>query len=231
MDAGSWKRVFAGLRLIASIVAAMTVAGVPTNAQDPPGGSLRLTVKVQSIQITGESQPSLRWVVVDLNSVQVDVQDPELKSAIVASLQEMSRENHPWVARGTAWNFFGKLSTLVSSKVSGTFELSPPSDVLKPATELNKESNAPWIISYAPALIRSFAIVVSTAEAQKPGANPTKQTKTLADAAAVFATGNLTDVESKIPVTVSYASSDLTSGPQESPDAAKQAIETSLLKI
>lgn len=234
MDAGSWKRVFAAQRLIVLIVlivAAATVTSIPIHAQDSSAGSLRLTVKVQSIQITGESQPSLRWIVVDLNSVQVDVQDTDLQSAIVASLQEMGRENHPWVARGTVWNFFGKLSTLVSSKVSGAFELSPPSDVLKPATELNKESNAPWTISYAPALIRSFAIVVATAEAQKPGASVIKQTKTLADAAAVFATGSLTDVETRIPVTISYASSDLTPGPKELPDAAKKAVETSLFRI
>jgi len=231
MDAGSWKRVSAALRLTVLIVAALTVTTVPIHAQDSSSGSLRMTVKVQSVQAPGETQASLRWVVVDLNGVQIDVQDAELLSAIAASLQEMNRENHPWVARGTAWNFFGKLSTLVSSKVSGTFELSPPSDVLKPATELNKESNAPWVISYAPAVIHSFAIVVTTAEAQKPGASAIKQTKTLADAAAVFATGSLTDLETRIPVTISYAASDLTAGPQESPDAAKQAVETSLLKI
>src|ERR1043166_4649050 len=138
MDAGSWKRVSAALRLTVLIVASLTVTTVPIHAQDSSSGSLRMTVKVQSVQAPGETQASLRWVVVDLNSVQIDVQDAELQSAIAASLQEMNRENHPWIARGTAWNFFGKLSTLVSSKVSGTFELLPPSDVLKPATELNK---------------------------------------------------------------------------------------------
>lgn len=143
----------------------------------------------------------------------------------------MAAENHPWVARGTAWNFFGQIAQRVSNKVSGTFSISPPSAVLKPATPENTEVNDPWKITYVPEVIRSLQIVIATAEAQKAGPAALKEIKTIGDAASAFGIGTVTDEEKQIPVTLEYAAGDLTPSGNETDSDTKQAVENELLKV
>ena len=143
----------------------------------------------------------------------------------------MAAENHPWVARGTAWNFFGQIVQRVSSKISGTFSIAPPSAVLKPATPENTEVSDLWKITYVPEVIRSLQVLVATADAQKAESTASKELKTMADAAAAFDIGTLTDEEKKIPVTLEYATSDLTPAGTETSADAKRAVESELLKV
>jgi hypothetical protein len=210
---------------------AFFIAARSTDAQNPNQDFLRLRARAQSIQVPGDTLPAPRWVIINPASAEVHVQDPDLRDAIVRSLQDMAAENHPWVARGTAWNFFGQIVQRVSSKVSGSFNIAPPSAVLKPATPENSEVNDLWKITYLPEVIRSLQVVVATAEAQKNAAAASKETKSMADAAAAFGIGNLTEQEKQIPLTIEYATGDLSAKVGESPDAVKSAVEKELLKI
>lgn len=214
------------------VMASALLVAVPSiKSQNTNQDFLRVRAKAQSIQVPGDTQPKTRWVVLDLANAEVHVQDPDLRDAIVQSLQKMAVEDHPWVARGTAWNFFGQIVQRVSSKVSGNFEITPPSAVLKPATPANSEVNDLWKITYVPEVIRNLEIVIATAGAQKAESTASKDFKTMADVAAAFGIGNLTEQEKKIPVTIEYATSDLAAKAKESPDAVKAAVEKELLKV
>lgn len=213
-----------------AITSAILIVGSSIKAQNTSQDFLRVKVKAQSIQVPPDTQPRLQWVVVDLANAEVHVQDPDLREAIVQSIQEMTAENHPWIARGTAFNFFGKLVQNVSGKISGTFQIAPPSAVLKPATLENAEVNDIWKITYVAEVVRNLEIVIATAEARKAGATPSKTLKTMADAAA-FGIGNLTESEKKIPVTIEYAARDLTARTGESPDDVRVAVEKELMKV
>lgn len=210
---------------------ALFTAPLSTSAQNAAQDFIRVRARAQSIQVQGESQATVRWVVIDPANSEVHVQDPDLQAAIVSSLQDMAAIGHPWVARGTDWNFWGQLRERVKNKVTGTFDLAPASAVLKPATPEGTEVNDPWKITYAPATIRTLQVVVATAEAQKSEASAIKELKTLADASAVFAIGALSEDEKKIPVTIEYAASDLSATTGESADAVKDAVSKELLKI
>ena len=214
------------------IMASLLFIAVPlTNAQNTNQDFLRVRARAQSIQVPGDAQPMLRWVVIDPANAEIHVQDPDLAIAIKQSLQDMAAENHPWVARGTAWNFFGQITQRVSGKVTGTFTLSPPSSVLKPAAPENSEVDDLWKITYTAEVVSTLQVIVATAEAQKSESSAMKSSKTMSDAAAAFAIGNLTDQEKKIPVTVEYAASDLTAAPGESSEDVKQEVEHELLKV
>jgi hypothetical protein len=223
-------RRWIGLGGFLAMAIALFIFAPSTIAQNPNQDFLRVRARAQSIQVPPDTQPKLQWVVLDVNNVEVHVQDPDLEQAIRASLREMIDLKHPWVARGTDWNFFGKIGQLVSNKVSGTFTISPPSAVLKPATAENSENNDPWRITYVPAVIRSLQVVIATAEAQKAQATALTELKTMADAASAFGIGTLTDEDKKIPVTLKYATSDLTTTGSESSSDAKNAVEHELLK-
>jgi hypothetical protein len=220
-----------GLCSLWMIASLFFIAAPSTDAQNANQDFLRVRARAQSIQAPGDPQPTLRWVVIDLVNAEIHVQDPDLANAIKQSLQDMAGENHPWVARGTAWNFFGQITQRVSGRVSGTFNISPPSSVLKPATPENSEVNDLWRITYAPEVVRTLQVIVATAEAQKSESSAMKSSKTMADAAAAFAIGGLTDEEKKIAVTIEYATGDLTAAAGETSEAVKQAVEQELLKV
>jgi hypothetical protein len=208
-----------------SLMATLFVIAPSISAQTAGQDFLRVRARAQSIQVPGETQPSARWVVIDLANSEIHVQDDDVRTALSSSLHDMAAETHPWVARGTAWNFFGQLQQRVSGKVTGTFTLSPASAVLKPAAPIDSEVNEPWKITYTPEVIRTLQVVVATAEALKSESTASKELKTMADAAAAFGIGSLTEQEKQIPVTIEYASTDLAA------DSTRQAVEKELLKI